>query len=546
VRKDGSRIWVLVGFVLLEPERERSVAFVIDVDARRRAEDELRRSEERFERVFHSGLIAIGLSEMASGRLIDVNDRCAQFFGYARDEMIGHSVYELGMWVDVAERERLVAELAGGRPVAHGEARFRHRSGEIRDAMVSMEAVTLSGVPERLAMVMIVDITERRQLEAQLLQAQKMEAVGRLAGGMAHDFNNLLGVIVGYGELLMRDASEPQRKKLEQVLKAAERGAGLTRQLLAFSRRQVVDPRVLDLNTLLADLQKMLGRLIGEDVDLALVPGPELGPVKADPGHLEQVVMNLCVNARDAMPDGGLLRVETANVELDAGYAARHEPMPAGRYVMLAVSDTGCGIPKELLDRVFEPFFTTKEPGKGTGLGLATVYGIVKQAGGYIWVYSEVGQGTTFKIYLPRVDAPTDLAAQREAAPPLGGSETILLVEDEVSLRAITRDILAEHGYRVLDAEGGAEAIAIAREHLGPIHLLVTDVVMPGINGRVLAESVKSLRPDSRVLYISGYTDDVIARRGVLEPGTLLLGKPFTAVALLHRVREALGNAASG
>ena len=298
---------------------------------------------------------------------------------------------------------------------------FRRKSGEIRHALVSMEAMTLAGMAEPLNMVVLVDMTERKQLESQLLQAQKMEAVGRLAGGVAHDFNNSLGVILGYTELLMRQASEAQRGKLEQILKATQRASGLTRQLLAFSRKQVVDPKVLDLNALVSDLEKMLGRLIGEDIDLAIVPGADLGQVKADPGQLEQVVMNLCVNARDAMPDGGVLRIETANVELDAGHAARHEPMAPGRYVMLAVSDTGCGIEKEILSKIFEPFFTTKEPGKGTGLGLAMVYGIVKQAGGYVWVYSEVGRGTTFKIYLPRVDEPAAAPAAPGDADALEG-----------------------------------------------------------------------------------------------------------------------------
>jgi PAS domain S-box-containing protein len=540
IRKDGTRIWVLVGYVLLEPERQRSVAFVIDIDARKRAEEELLRSEERFARVFQSRLVAIGVSELASGRLIDVNDRCAEFFGYTREEMIGRTVFELGMWADDSERERLVARLAPDGTLSQGEARFRRKTGEIRHAMVSMEAVTLPGIPDPLNMVMLVDLTERRQLEAQLSQSQKLEAIGRLAGGVAHDFNNLLGVILGYGDLLLRDASGSQRARVEQILKASQRAAGLTRQLLAFSRKQIVDPRVLDLNALLADVEKMLGRLIGEDVALSLAPGADLGRVKADPGQLEQVVMNLAINARDVMPDGGLLRIETANVYLDAGYASQHPPMPAGRYVMLAVSDTGSGIERELLDKIFEPFFTTKEPGKGTGLGLSTVYGIVKQAGGFVWVYSEVGRGTTFKIYLPRVDEAAVAAAPKRDVGPLRGTETVLLVEDEDSLREISREILAGNGYRVLEASDGNAAVTVARAHAGPIHLLLTDVVMPGISGRELAETLLPTRAEMRVLYMSGYTEDLIAHRGVLEAGTLLLPKPFTASTLLQRVREAL------
>jgi two-component system cell cycle sensor histidine kinase/response regulator CckA len=541
IRKDGTRLWVLVGYVLLQPERERSVAFVLDIDARKQAEDAQRRSEERFARVFQSSLIAIGIAETSSGRLVDVNDRCAEFFGYPRNELVGRTVFELGLWADPTERERLVASLAPGRPASRGEAAFRRKSGEIRHALVSMEALTLSGVAEPLNMVVLVDLTERRRLESQLRESQKMEAVGRLAGGVAHDFNNLLGVILGNGELLQRQAAEAQRGKIEQILKAAESAAGLTRQLLAFGRKQVVDPRVLDLNLLLSGLQGMLGRLIGEDVELALVPGAALGHVKADPGQLAQVVMDLCENARDAMPDGGLLRVETDNVELDPGSADRHQPMPSGRYVRLTVSDTGRGIEKEVLPRIFEPFFTTKGPGKGTGLGLATVYGIVRQAGGYVWVYSEVGYGTTVKLYLPRIDEPAESAHPQEAAKLSRGSETILLVEDEPSLRMIAREILEENGYRVIDAAGGAEGLEIVRRHADPIHLLITDVVMPGMNGRALAESSTAARPQMKVLYISGYTDDVIAHHGVLEPGTAFLGKPFTAQALLRRVRDVLG-----
>jgi two-component system, cell cycle sensor histidine kinase and response regulator CckA len=546
IRKDGTRLWVLVGYVLLEPKRERAVAFVLDIDARKHAEDELRKSEERFARVFQSSVVAFGIAEMSSGRLIDVNNREAEFFGYARDEMIGRTSLELGLWADPAERARLVGGLSADHPTASGEVAFRRKSGEIRHAMVSMEAMTLAGLGEPLVFMVVLDLTEHKHLEAQLLHAQKMEAIGRLAGGVAHDFNNALGVILGYTELLMRQADEAQRGKLEQILKATQRASGLTRQLLAFSRKQVVDPKVLDLNAILLELEKMLGRLIGEDIDLAIVPGADLGQVKADPGQLEQVVMNLCVNARDAMPAGGLLRIETANAELGAGPAARHEYTVPGRYVMLAVSDAGCGIEKEMLSKIFEPFFTTKEEGKGTGLGLAMVYGIVKQAGGYVWVYSEVGQGTTFKIYLPRVGEAVVAPEVQEPSMPLKGWETILLVEDESSLRALAREILEDHGYLVIEAIGANEAIEIARRHPEPIHLLVTDVVMPGMNGRGVAEALVAARPGLRVLYVSGYTDDVLAHSGVLAPGTLLLEKPFTPLALLGRVREALGERDTG
>jgi len=515
----------------------------LDISERKRAEDERRKAEERFARVFESNLIAIGIAEMKSGRFVDVNGRCAEFFGYERDEMIGRTVFELELWVNPADRERLVAAASAPGPGSPIEAAFRRKSGQIRHALASMEAMALPGVAEPLNIVVLVDLTDRKQLELQLLQSQKLEAVGRLAGGVAHDFNNVLGVILGYGEILLRDASVAQRRRLDEILKAAQRAASLTRQLLAFSRKQIVEPRVLDLNVLLSDLQKMLGRLIREDVQLGIVPAADLGQVRADPGQLEQVVMNLCVNARDAMPEGGLLRLETANVELDARSSARHyPPMEPGRYVMLAVSDTGSGIDGAILPRIFEPFFTTKELGKGTGLGLATVYGIVKQAGGFVWVYSEVGLGTTFKVYLPRVDESATPLETRESSLPARGSETILLVEDETALRQMTREILEQHGYRVIEAAGPHDAVEASQRLPGTIHLLVTDVVMPGMTGRQLAESLVAARPSLRVLYISGYTDDVIAQSGVLEPGVLFLAKPFSTHALLRRVREALAD----
>jgi PAS domain S-box-containing protein len=471
---------------------------------------------------------------------VDINRRAAEFLGYAPAEMIGKTLFELGCYADPADRERLVAASAAPGSTATTEAAFRHKSGQLLYAQVSMEVLTLAGVAEPLNMVVLVDLTERRRLESELLQAQKMDAIGRLAGGVAHDFNNSLGVILGYTEILMRTADPKQRGRLEQVLKATQRATGLTRQLLAFSRKQVVDPKVLDLNLLLSDLETMLAPLIGEDIDLAIAAGADLGQVRADPGQLEQVVMNLCVNARDAMPDGGVLRLETENVELNATHAARHESMAPGRYVMLAVSDSGCGMSEEVVSRIFEPFFTTKEPGKGTGLGLAMVYGIVKQAGGHVWAYSEVGRGTTFKLYFPRIDEPVTGVTLDEDALPARGSETILLVEDEESLRDIAREILEGHGYQVLPAGGADAALALARSHPARIDLVLTDVVMPGTNGRVLADALVAARPGLRVLFMSGYTDDVIAHRGVLEPGTLLLEKPFTVLGLLRRVREAL------
>ena len=379
-------------------------------------------------------------------------------------------------------------------------------------------------------------------LEDQLRQAQKVEVIGRLAGGVAHDFNNLLTVISGYTDLTLGQLPEqdPLREDLEEIRNAAQRAAELTRQLLAFGRRQILTPKVIDLNAVVAGTEKMLHRLIEEDIELVAVPEPELWRVKADAGQIEQVIMNLAINARDAMPDGGRLTLETQNVELDDAYARAHVAVHPGPYVMLAVSDTGSGMDQETLGHLFEPFFTTKGPGQGTGLGLATVYGIVKQSGGNIWVYSEVGQGTTFKVYLPRVDAPLDSATPLKPSASLRGTETILLVEDERGVRLLARRVLEGNGYAVLEAAEGLTAIELVRHHEGPIHLLVTDVVMPHMSGRAVADAVTSLRPTVKVLYLSGYTANAIVHRGVLDLGTPFLEKPFTPGTLVAKVREVL------
>jgi len=505
----------------------------------KQTEQALRESEGRYRNLFESAPDGILVAD-SEGTYVDANPSALGMLGYARDELLGMKSADILAPGEVARVDSTLSDINQG--IQHNQAwQFRRKDGSRFEADV---LATMMADGRILALVR--DATERKRLEEQLRQSQKMEAVGRLAGGVAHDFNNSLGVILGYTELLMRQADEGQRAKLEQILKATRRASSLTRQLLAFSRKQIVDPKVLDLNALVSDLEGMLGRLIGEDVDLAIVPGADLGQVKADEGQLEQVVMNLCVNARDAMPDGGMLRIETANSDLAAGHSAQHELIPPGRYVMLAVSDTGGGIDEKILDRIFEPFFTTKAEGKGTGLGLAMVYGTVKQAGGHVRVRSEVGRGTTFEILLPRLDEPVSAPDAEEAPMPAGGWETILLVEDEGALRAIAREILEEHGYRVIEAEGPVEAIEIAKRHPDSLHLLVTDVVMPGMNGRLLAERLRSARPDLRILYMSGYTDDVIAHRGVLESGTLLLEKPFTARALLGRVRMALEQRGAG
>lgn len=386
-------------------------------------------------------------------------------------------------------------------------------------------------------------IEQERQSAEQLQQSQKMEAVGRLAGGVAHDFNNLLTAITGYSDLTLRrlEQGNPFRRNIEEIKKAGDRAASLTRQLLAFSRKQVLQPKVLNLNDVVSDMDKMLHRLIGEDIELLSILDPALGYIQADPGQIEQVLMNLVVNSRDAMPKGGKLTIETRNIQLDEEYAARHVSVAPGSYVMLVVSDTGCGISEETQAYIFEPFFTTKELGKGTGLGLSTVYGIVKQSGGNIWVYSEKGQGTTFKVYLPRVGhVSQDIRAEPVNGPLPQGTETVLVVEDEEVVRRMARRILEMNGYHVLDASRADEAIEICKHYMKPIHLLLTDVVMPQMGGRDLAERIIQLRPQTKVLYMSGYTDDAIVHHGVLDPDVAFLQKPFVSATLTHKVREVL------
>ena len=445
-----------------------------------------------------------------------------------------------------SEQERLTAELQSR--AVRMEAEIYHRAQEIQEA--NRELRRLKDELEDRVRERTADLERTlealRHSEDQLRQAQKLEAVGLLAGGIAHDFNNLLTAMLGYASMVRArlKPGDPSLRDVDEVLGAAERAARLTRQLLAFSRQQVLEPKVLDLNTVITDLGRMLRRLIGEDIDLVTAPAPELGRVKADPGQLEQVLMNLAVNARDAMPDGGKLTIETANVDLDEGYGREGADVRPGRYVMLAVSDTGCGMSASVRARMFEPFFTTKERGHGTGLGLSTVHGIVKQSDGHIEVYSEPGHGTTFKIYLPQVEGPLGaLDAPDPAVPGAGrleGSETILLVEDEEVIRRVLRTSLEMHGYTVIEAGDGSEAIASCERRDQPLDLLVTDVIMPLMNGPDLAHRVAAIRPDLPVLFMSGYTDRALIHQGLRRSGTAFIQKPFTPEALARKIRELL------
>ena len=477
------------------------------------------------------------------GRLTYFSRGAEAMFGYRAEKMIGSAVADLypgGLEEARAVKRRLAQE----GQLRNYESGFLTKDGGCVEVSASISL--LRDATGRVAgtLGVLKDIGERRRLEEQLRQSQKMEAVGRLAGGIAHDFNNLLTVIAGRAQLILSRLrpEEPIHRDATLVRTTADRAAVLTQQLLAFSRKQVLQPQVLNLNAVVTAMEPMLGRLIGEDIDLAVIPAESLGRVKADPGQIEQVIVNLVVNSRDAMPQGGRLTVETADVELDAAYASRHFSVPPGPYVMLAVSDTGEGMDEQTRSRVFEPFFTTKGPGKGTGLGLATVYGIVKQSGGDIQLYSEPGRGTAFKIYLPRVaqvSAEVDDTTSPRAAV-ARGDETVLLVEDEPEVRDLAREILEVSGYTVLQACDPLEAVVMAERHPGPIHLLLTDVIMPRQSGRALVERLRPLRPEMQVLYMSGYTNEAIVRHGVLDPDTLFIQKPFTPDALGHRVRAAL------
>ncbi len=514
----------------------------MDVTERKLAEDALRESEHRFRSAFEQAAVGI-VHTSATGRILRINKRFCQMIGYERHDIVGRSLSELTPMDGVASTRDLLASAVPG--VEHPESvdqRYVHESGEIVYAHVTATLIEDDTGSEPYVMAVVEDVTERQLLEEQLRQAQRMESVGRLAGGVAHDFNNLLTIIAGYSDLTLRRLldDDPLRDNVLEISAAAERAAGLTRQLLAFGRKQMLTPKVLDLNTVVADMSRMLERLIGEEISLVAIPDPALGRTKADPGQIEQVIVNLAVNARDAMRNGGTLTIETANVDLDENYVHSHIEAAPGSYVMLAVSDTGSGMDPEVAAHVFEPFFTTKSVGEGTGLGLSTVYGIVKQSSGSIALYTEPGRGTSFKIYLPRVDEDVAVAPETVAAVSRSGGETVLVVEDEEKVRDLAIFALRHYGYDVVEAGDVDDAIRVCQERDTPIHLLLTDVVMPKLNGRELADRLKATLPDLRVVFMSGYTENAIVHHGVLDPGAHFIHKPFTAEQLARKVREVL------
>ncbi len=500
-------------------------------------------SEARYRRLFETAQDGILILDAHSGLITDVNPFLVNLLDYPREEFIGKTLWDIGPFRNIEASKAAFRELQDMGYIRYENLPLETKSGRRVNVEFVSNVYGVNGTS--VIQCNIRDITARKraeELDERLLQSQRMEAVGQLAGGVAHDFNNLLGVILGYCDLLkVRLApNDTKRRMVEQIHNAGTHAAALTQQLLAFSRRQVLHPVVLDLNRLVTRMETMLRRLIGEHIEITTSLLPDLEHVKADPTQIEQILMNLAINASDAMPGGGTIAIETTNVELDDSHARQHAEVKPGSYVMLAMSDTGVGMDRETQARIFEPFFTTKQSGKGTGLGLSTVYGIVKQSAGYIWPYSKPGRGTTFRVYLPCVGAEVGIVCPEDALSTHGGTETILLVEDNAPLRELTREILEGFGYVVLDSGRPLEAIRTAERHQGPIALLITDMVMPELNGRVLAERLTTLRPTMRVLYTSGYADDAIVGECDREAGGPLLKKPFTSDALAKKVRGLL------
>jgi PAS domain S-box-containing protein len=523
-------------------EPEKLVIVNRDITERKKTEEALRRSETGFRTVVEDAPYGIFRAN-AKARLLQVNPALQTMLGYESEEELLHSDLANDIFRQAGEYQRMIDQLIRAEEFKDMEMEWKRKDGTpITVRCSGRRGGEGNGSPAYFE-VFAEDVTEKRILERQLRMAQKMEAIGRLSGGIAHDFNNLLGVIIGYSALLKRKLTESKAlfDHALEIEKAGQRAASLTKQLLAFSRQQVLTPSVLNLNTLATDMEKMLPRLLGEDIEVRLVLDSELGQVKADQSQIEQVIMNLAVNARDAMPVGGKLRILTSNVELDRKYARSHPGSKTGHFVMLSVTDTGTGMDSETLAHIFEPFFTMKERGKGTGLGLATVYGVVKQSNGYIWVDSKLGEGTSFQVYLPRHNEQVLVEEQKnDTEEKLRGSESILLVEDADPLRKLAHTFLESAGFHVMTAESGERAMEVVAGYLGTFDLLLTDVIMPGMNGRVLSEQLLPRQPGMKVLYMSGYTDSFIAGHGVLDPGTNLLHKPFTEEVLIRKIREVL------
>jgi len=514
-----------------------------DLAMQRRTEEALRESEERYRTLVETSPDAIALSD-TRGNILMTNHLCLTLVGHkSLEEMIGKNLIDL-----VVPQDKTLLAAAVGRVLETGSLRDLGLTMLRVDGVPFPVELSASAIQDTMGkvkafVIVMRDITERKRLEEQFRQAQRMEVVGRLAGGVAHDFNNLLTVIQGNAQFAM-EALPPgnaAREDIEEILKATDRAANLTRQLLAFSRHQVLQPQIVNPNALILEMDKMLRRLIGEDIELRTVPAPDLGYIQADPGQIEQILVNLAVNARDAMPNGGTLTVETANVALDEMYKGSHLDVIPGGFVMLAVSDTGIGMNEETKAHLFEPFFTTKDPSRGTGLGLATIYGIVKQHGGDLRVCSELGKGTVFRVYLPRVEGKTASSAQNgEDAGRPRGSETVLVVEDDPSVRNLVVRTLSNLGYTVLEAANGEEALKAAQEHANKVSLLLTDMIMPQMGGKELARRLVALNPQMRVLFASGYTEDAVTHHGILDKGMAFLPKPFTANDLARKVRQAL------
>jgi PAS domain S-box-containing protein len=520
----------------------RTAELAAEVAVRARAEEDLADTNQRLQAIIDASPLAIMRIDL-EGKVQGWNHAAEEMSGFKAEDVLGRPLPSGPDAAPALSEERLAA-IARGEALNGVEIERRRKDGSTLHMRVWTAPLRNAAGEIRGEIAVAADFTEHRRLQEQFIQAQKMEAVGRLAGGAAHDFNNVITVISGYGQILLDAVADipPLKDAAQEVLKASERAAALASQLLAFSRRQVIQPQVLNINEVISNLQRMLGRLIGEDIELKTILSPDLGLIRADPGQLEQVIINLALNSRDAMPEGGCLTIETANVKLEEAPARSHA-LPPGLYTVMAVSDTGCGMTAEVQSHMFEPFYTTKERGKGTGLGLSTVYGIVKQHGGEIYVYSEPGKGSTFKIYFPQAGEAASPAAAEAASVPLPrGSETVLVVEDEEGVRKLVRSVLELSGYHVLEADSGEAAMEVSAAHEGEIELLVTDVVMPKMSGRDLAEALVLLRPNIKVLFLSGYADRAIIEHGILETGAAFMQKPFTPQALTRKVRDVLDN----